>query len=200
MKKQVITIDFDVIMAPSIPFYNPMVPGMNWDEILTYPMAQNFQVDYNLYYKLTEYLTLVSKKITKDQIVFVTNHDQVNEYLDKNETYNIINIDHHHDLGYGDSAQDTATLNCSNWVKILKDNKQCVSYTWIHNENSELEIERENMYTDAILKDTDLQYLPTPDKLFIVVSPPWIPPYCMYLLDCWFVMLNALYNTDFKLY
>ena len=200
MKKQIITIDFEVIMAPSIIFYNPLVPHTEWDDILSYPMGQALQADYGLYYKLTEFLMYITKNLSASQIHFVTNHEQVVSFLDSNETYNIINIDHHHDMGYGNSRNPDADLNCSNWVKILMDKKQCVSYTWIRNENSETDPEIENIYHDKILREVDLYQLPVPEQLFIVVSPEWVPPQFTYLLDCWFVILNRLYDVNFTLH
>ena len=200
MKKQIITIDFDVIMAPSIIFYNPLVPHTEWDDILSYPMGQALQADYGLYYKLTEFLMYITKNLSANQIHFITNHEQVVNFLDSNETYNIINIDHHHDMGYGNSRNPDADLNCSNWVKILMDKEQCVSYTWIRNENSETDPEIENIYHNKILREVDLYQLPVPEQLFIVVSPEWVPPQFTYLLDCWFVILNRLYDVNFTLH
>jgi hypothetical protein len=37
--KKIVTIDFDVIMAPSISFYNSLVPQWEWETLLTYPTA-----------------------------------------------------------------------------------------------------------------------------------------------------------------
>lgn len=79
-------------------------------------------------------------------------------------------------MGYGNSRNPDADLNCSNWVKILMDKEQCVSYTWIRNENSETDPEIENIYHDKILREVDLYQLPVPEQLFIVVSPEWVPP------------------------
>lgn len=31
--KNIITIDFDIIMAPSISFYNELVPKTTWEEL-----------------------------------------------------------------------------------------------------------------------------------------------------------------------
>ena len=56
------------------------------------------------------------------------------------------------------------------------DKEQCVSYTWIRNENSETDPEIENIYHDKILREVDLYQLPVPEQLFIVVSPEWVPP------------------------
>ena len=56
------------------------------------------------------------------------------------------------------------------------DKKQCVSYTWIRNENSETDPEIENICHDKILREVDLYQLPVPEQLFIVVSPEWVPP------------------------
>ena len=196
--KKIVTIDFDVIMAPSISFYNGLVPQWDWDTLLTYPTAQLFEADFALYHHLTDYVGFLTEHLEANQITFVTDHHQVLDFLDDTEIYDVINIDHHHDLGYNKSAEKDAPLDCSNWVKVLSDNKQCSSYLWITNENAEYE---DNIICDTkILRETTLIDLDIPDQLFIVLSPPWVPPHYLYLVDCWMVMLNTIYKTKFELH
>ena len=51
--KNILTIDFDIIMAPCIELYNNMVPEMDWDIMTDFPQGQLFNADLNLYQFLT---------------------------------------------------------------------------------------------------------------------------------------------------
>ena len=200
------TIDFDIIMGPCILFYNHLVPQSKWEDLNTYEIANSLHADYGIYFKLTSYLCNLLKKLKSDQIVFVTGHDQVLNFIDKNEKYNIINIDHHHDLGYGNNAQKGYELNCANWVKHMMDNNQCSSYMWFRNQDSELtggvdQTDVTSLCTDILLTmDTNLDGLATPDLLCIVTSPQWVPPKFLYLLGCWLTMCESFYDHEFELH
>ena len=206
MNKTLVTIDFDIIMGPCILFYNHLVPQSKWEDLNTYEIANSLHADYGIYFKLTSYLCNLLKKLKSDQIVFVTGHDQVLNFIDKNEKYNIINIDHHHDLGYGNNAQKGHELNCANWVKYMMDNDQCSSYMWFRNQDSELtggvdQTDITHLCTDILLTmDTNLDGLATPDLLCIVTSPQWVPPKFLYLLDCWLTMCESFYGHEFELH
>lgn len=98
----VLTIDFDVIMWPSIELYNNMVDGTidNLIEIeKDIPLIQYANADLQTYYKLTNYLLKAKEK--KIQIEFIDTHEKILNYIKK--PCNLINIDHHHDLGYNDN-------------------------------------------------------------------------------------------------
>lgn len=206
MNKTLMTIDFDIIMGPCILFYNHLVPQSKWEDLNTYEIANSLHADYGIYFKLTSYLCNLLKKLKSDQIVFVTGHDQVLNFIDKNEKYNIINIDHHHDLGYGNNAQKGYELNCANWVKHMMDNNQCSSYMWVRNQDSDLiggvdQTDVTSLCTDILLTmDTNLDGLATPDLLCIVTSPQWVPPKFLYLLDCWLTMCESFYGHEFELH
>ena len=49
----VLTIDFDIIMAPSINLYNNMVPKEDWDDLERNPQINLSFADYQIYQKLT---------------------------------------------------------------------------------------------------------------------------------------------------
>ena len=206
MNKTLMTIDFDIIMGPCILFYNHLVPQSKWEDLSTYAVVNQFQPDYGIYFKLTSYLCSLLHKLEAKQIVFVTNHEQVLQFIEKDTKYNIINIDSHHDLGYGVNAKPEHELNCANWVKHMKDNNQCASYMWFRNADSDL-IGGENseditdQCTDILLTmDTNLDVLATPDLLCIVTSPSWVPPKLLYLLDCWLSICESFYGIEFELH
>lgn len=115
----ILTIDFDIIMGPSIDLYNARVPFTSWDNLTDNPYYQILTTDNIHYLRLTSLLIELIHFIPKEDIHFIESHDDICKYIV--EKSNIINIDHHHDLGYDDSI-DGKKLTCANWVKYL-DNK-----------------------------------------------------------------------------
>ena len=56
----VLSIDFDIIMAPSINLYNNMVPGIRWDDLLkNLPNLATTPADLNIYSSILRYLLKV---------------------------------------------------------------------------------------------------------------------------------------------
>lgn len=196
MEKTIFSIDFDIIMHPSVELYNNM-PG-EWEErIKRFPMLGNCLVDYNLYRKLTNLFIYLLNEIDKEKIYFITNHEEIVSYLNKKESYHIINIDHHHDWYYNpEDEEKIEKLNCGNWVKYINDNFDLKKYSWIKDYNS--------MFCDDILNNQKIEYFDIeeielenfyiPDYFFICLSPPWIPPYIKPLYDIW----NDLYLKENK--
>lgn len=206
MNKTLMTIDFDIIMGPCILFYNHLVPSSKWQDLNCYEVTNAFHADYGIYFKLTSYLCSLIKKLKAEQIVFVTKHEQVIDFIDKDTKYNIINIDSHHDLGYGENAKKDHELNCANWVKHMMNNDQCFSYMWLRGPDSDTKggedfTDITHLCTDIVLNmDTNLDILPTPDLLCIVISPEWVPPKFLYLLDCWLAICESFYGIEFELH
>lgn len=196
--KTILSVDFDIIMEPSIQFYNGMVPQLHWDIITKDNAYGNLLIgDYNTYAKITDYLLKLTKKLPKEKIHFIQTHETINKFLDKNEKYNVINIDHHHDRGYNDRVNPIKNqeLNCSNWVNFIQN---LTDYYWICNENSEILTDEVGYIRRTNIKDCDLNKLPTPDELFICFSMPWIPPNNQPLFYSWLDIFNAIYNTRFE--
>ena len=184
----ILSIDFDIIMAPVIEYYNNMVPMKNWDEICTEnpgmlcPKADLFH--YNLILKL------LNKLVNQDTSLYIAfNHKMIVDFIDDNDDIFLINIDHHHDLGYAeedDTKEGTLkNLNCGNWVKYLFDKSQLREYVWINNRNS-LDVTRElidNQVKNYNCKKINFENAEETilkfnyDKIFICLSPEWVPPY-----------------------
>ena len=56
----VLSIDFDIIMAPSINLYNNMVPGTQWDDLLkNLPNLATTPADLHIYSSILRYLLKV---------------------------------------------------------------------------------------------------------------------------------------------
>ena len=123
----IITIDFDIIMWPSIELYNHIIDGyIDKIQILEQeiPLLKYANADLELYKKLTEYL--VQKKKEKIPIEFIDSHEQVLNYIKTPSV--VINIDHHHDLGYNEFQWDDKEIVCGNWAYKGLKNGQITNY------------------------------------------------------------------------
>ena len=191
--KTILTIDFDIVMEPSIALYNDKVPGESWDSLLMYPQMQLLQMNSAHYAKLSVLLDVLNHK-ENIPIYFIDNHDRILTYLPKDEKINLINIDHHHDLGYPDNKQDNE-IHCANWVKKLYEQNRINEYTWINNAESTYpsDEEQELISYDISLEMYDINLMPLPDIVCICLSPQWVPPQYIPLFTAW-VHLTSLHH------
>lgn len=199
--KNIITIDFDIIMAPCIQLYNNMVPNFNWEQLRkTFPQMQLLNADLIHYQRLTKWLLKIIKEIPKENIIFIENHGAINKYLPK-EKVNIYNIDHHHDCGYGEKTKTREELNCGNWVYDIARHNFLNTYTWIKNVNSSQEKEKyEGLINHQFdLVNYELKNLPKPDLLILCLSEPWTPPEYRPLFYLWKELLEQYYQTNYTI-
>ena len=184
----VLSVDFDIIMAPSINLYNNMVPANHWDDLLkSLPNLTTTPADLNIYSKILRYLL---RTIDKTSSIFISySHSFIQDYLKNDTNLNITNIDHHHDIFYDikDKDKKLEECNCADWVKYFHDQGQLKNYTWVHNDNScDPNFEVNFKYNKIPFKE--FKFTDSYDKYFICLSPEWVPPYyhsLFYtLLDC----------------
>ncbi|MBO7079355.1 MAG: hypothetical protein J6W64_06050 [Bacilli bacterium] len=198
----VVTIDFDIIMAPSINLYNSIVPASTWNDLEKNPYFKLLKIDAIHYQKIFNYIFYCIQYLPKENIHFIEDHGQAVRYI--NKKCDLINIDHHHDLGYGEDIEKQECPTCANWVYYLEKNNLLNTYTWIHNDNSE-EIppdrkEKMNFYIySPNLYNFDLENLEVPDELIICLSEPWTPPYIRPLFYTIIDICNKYYNTHFTI-
>ena len=202
--KKILTIDFDIIMAPSIELYNEKVPSNSWENLLQDPYMKLLIADMTHYQRLTNYIIDILPYLKQNQIHFINSHENVAKYIDDNEIYDIINIDHHHDIGYSseDLDGDCKELNCANWVKYLWERRKINSYYWIHNKNSKIfNEEYQNKFPELIngtnFEDYILSKDLIPDELIICFSRPWVPNNYQSLYYLWMDIVNKYYGTHF---
>lgn len=198
--KQIVSIDFDIIMAPSIFLYNDKVPALSWDDLLKDPYMELLTIDSEHYSRIFKYIIHCSQFLSKEQIHFIEDHGQAVRYI--TEPCDLINIDHHHDLGYEDlnSQKDSTEFpTCANWVRYLQQQSFVHNYMWINNANS---MSKESMpfwTTTKDFRDVSIEDLPIPDELIICLSEPWVPytyrPLFYTLMD----YCNDKYNTHFEI-
>lgn len=184
-------------MAPCINLYNNQVnDNTNWENWDENAGGRILLPDYEKYAQLCIVLgDIVSTLSNSNDLYMCDTHAEIGEcvraWVPTGSTFNICNVDHHHDWGYGDYDQGwerlTEGCGCGNWAAYLKRiyGDKFLSYVWVHNSNSDVGIfdyvqEQLPVYrhfTTDISEINNLQF----DKVFICCSSPWIPTDCKYL-------------------
>ena len=200
----VLSIDFDIIMAPTIEYYNHMVPSRKWEDIqMENPYMYNPKADLSHYNYL---LCLLDKVITKETDIYVAyNHKMIIDFLSNTNDVNIINIDHHHDLSY--CLDKDNKDNCANWAERLFKNGKMKNYIWAKNINSQLPIddiqEKLKSYNYIIADFNELKGRIINmkfDKVFLCMSPEWVPPYYQQLFYGILDLLNQKLNCHLEIH
>lgn len=199
----IVTIDFDIIMSPSINFYNDIISEGDGLDDSTYPIVNTFPADLNRYEYLTRFIC-AARESAKDNIYFISTHQNIEKYLKnlpKDEEYHLYNIDHHHDVGYDINFKiPLMSAGVGDWVKYCKDNKYIQKYTWIKNDNSN-EIENgAKKYIDEIIdinKINLMKLVKETDILIICGSLEWVPPIYHPLFSTWQTILEEIDHKDY---
>ena len=193
----VVSIDFDIIMAPSIELYKSFEQPKLYEDYYT----NLFNADLIIYNKLTNWLLDNIPNLNKNDIYFIESHEQIIDVLPKDNNICLINIDHHHDLGYGPPEEldkDNLPLNCGNWGLYLLKNNLINDYTWIKNGNSIKSFYNKYYYNQKYFYDLDLSRL-KPDKIIICLSTPWVPERYHTLFNLWIDIASKLKDTNYYL-
>lgn len=182
---KILSIDFDIIMAPSINLYNDKVPQTDWTSLEEIPYYKLCTFDTIHYKRLTKYLIHQFRKKDKEQLYFFENHAMVAKLIENSsKKINLVNIDHHHDIEYANGPKANEHLTCANWVNYLYNINKIESYIWVNNPNSSsCEIEYSN-FKSINFKDYKLEEEEF-DIICLVLSEPWIPPYLRNLYFLW---------------
>lgn len=202
----IVTIDFDVIMGPSIGLYNNLIDDKTRFTDLSneYPFLKGAEADLFIYEYLTRYCINV---IGKKKVHFIKSHEQVVPLLNSIRDGNLINIDHHHDLGY--DIEDwrkpiVGQANCGNWVKKLYDLNVINHYTWYSNPQSdELPDEALDIYKSVEKKDISelniKELAEQTDMLIICQSFEWVPPLYQPLYWTWVGLYEEITGSSYAL-
>lgn len=206
----VVTIDFDIIMKPSISFYNDMVDVENplKDYVEEFSYLTNIPADLYIYDFISRYITKSMVGGCRN-VYFINSHESavdIIEKLPKDEEIHLYNIDHHHDLGYDMDDKDwimpARKSDVGNWVKYCKDRRYIADYTWIHNDNSDPYPEEAKKYVknDFDLKEVNLEDKDfIPDVLIICASFEWIPPVYQPLYLTWNSICSEIAGEEYPL-
>ena len=187
----IVSIDFDIIMAPSIEFYNNILHKNK--KIFDEPLMQVCNADLIHYTRLTKWITKKARALNSENIVFIESHEQILNYINQDDT--LINIDHHHDLGY---TTEDKNINCGNWANYLLKNNIIKEYIWINNHNSTPAVYTESKYKIRDFKSYDLSEI-HPDKIIICYSSQWIPPQYRPLFYLWIDLISQIHNTKYEI-
>ena len=202
--KRIITIDFDVIMSPSITLYNDMIGPQQWEQtFMNDPQLALSRGDYARYAQLTAWLMIIAKELQPSAIHFIHSHDHIMKYIPKdNEELTIVNIDHHHDISYNDkdSNEMIEVLTCGNWIKYISENRKLARYIWINNSNSTPphEATKNLISMNCLLQNYNLNNLTAPDVLVLCLSDEWVPPPIRPLFFLWMHLLGEYYDCNFE--
>lgn len=206
----ILSIDLDYILAPCINLYNDFVFASNppqkiWDNLNSLRNIDSHisYDDENLKFIFDVFTFALFNLKDKNNVTFATNHDAIlfdlaSKKYEKN-TFNIFNIDHHHDIFYNENGRkeidDYDNAGVSNWVWYLDKHKKIENYSWICNPNSlfpQCEIKsigKMNGCTkDKIPQIFDVKKW---DYIFICNSPHWFPR----KYDVFFNMLIDIYKN-----
>lgn len=158
----------------------------------------------------------LSSITTNSKVVFGIHHDSILSYIPKDtKSINLLNVDHHHDLGYNElqEVQASSYQVCteSNWVAILADKLD--TYTWVRNKGSESRFNEENFpYKFKFEQVVNTEALDTSnvswDLIYVCLSPNYLYDkhwvYFYLLLDIYetlsghnVVVDKSRYNTKF---
>lgn len=208
----VLTIDFDILMWPSIERYGHMLDNKNPRELLM--KYQNdwhwLEMDLELYAQLTQLLLhFLGLHHESDDIFFIMEHHEIIPILESfNESIYLINMDHHHDVVYEDKDLDTNNyLNCGNWVLYAREHGILDHYVWINDPNSEyhfIENNKQEILDNVIqeqfeFEQYDLKQLPYyVDKIVFCYSKPWIFDYYHPLWYSWMNMASLINNFKYE--
>lgn len=199
---KIVTIDFDIIMTQSISLYNNTVPSTTWDTLLKDPIMNLLPFNSNIYSMLTLWLQYIYQFLKAEQIYFIESHETVAKIIQEESLENIelINIDHHHDLGYSADFNNDKKMHCGNWVKKLFDEKRIKEYIWIKNDYSLPPKNCNIEYIEYDINDIVLTDICDDcDKIFICLSSAWIPPYYVSLFTTWIGLYELYYQKEVTL-
>jgi hypothetical protein len=189
----IVSIDFDIIMAPSIELYNSFERPPFYENYYT----NLFNADLSIYSKITDWLVKWIPTLNSSDINFIESHEQIIDFIPKNESVSLFNIDHHHDLGYGPPEKlenSSLILDCGNWGLYSLKSNLIQDYTWIKNNNSRRTNYNKYQFNSKNFSDFNLDEL-KPDKIIICLSAPWVPQQYHTLFNLWIKLAGRLHDT-----
>lgn len=207
----VVSIDFDIIMAPDINLYNnlvsPSVDGVRDISKLAedYPMLKGCRADLGHYQRIVEILMNVIYGMKAEDIRISFSHEDIKNVLNGLSDVTVYTIDHHHDLGYPNFSdkEENISCTCANWGDFYLKNGTIKKLVWLKNNNSEIhqEYECDDRVEHINFGDFNFQQNSVHfDKLFMCLSPEWVPemyhPLFYTLLD----MINNQKNCHLEIY
>lgn len=207
----VLSIDFDIIMAPDINLYNGLVgPSENGEREISklindYPMLGGCRADLGHYQRIVNLLMSIIEHLKVEDIRISYNHEDIKNVLNTISDVTVYTIDHHHDLGYPnpDQKQEDIPCTCANWGDFYFKNGTISKFVWLKNSNSDIHPDYINDDRTEFFDFGEFDFDKNPihfDKLFICLSPEWVPemyhPLFYTILD----MINRQKNCHLEIF
>lgn len=180
----ILSVDFDWIMEPSINIYNNQIDELKAiDQLLEENSGIIIKADNKKFYTLFTLISIICNEIDDPNHIIITDNHQeivnaINTQWDIQDKYTLYNIDHHHDCGYGAQTLkdiEAQKIQCGNWVHWIKNINK---YIWINNKNSEVNLASEILnaipnyqmsYDINLIRNVKFDYF------FMCLSPGWTP-------------------------
>lgn len=190
--KKVLTIDFDIFLRESINLYNDADESAT-EYLGKFPFLPILPFDFELYKNITKFLLSFQKK----QIVFMDSHDEFVNLTRNEGPFELINIDFHHDLGYGERIRwniPIKILDEGNWVKKLWDLARINKYIWINDYKSDpLPYKAKKFLTEQhFIDEYNLDTLLDCDMIYLSFSQDYVPDTYFPLFEIW----RDLFGTE----
>lgn len=184
--KNILSIDFDKFLTKEVKWkteqQNKVKNHFNW---LKDYAKNNEYLDIDVkHQEIIDVLKTLLKLPQNTTVLIADTHANIvpmfrsitKDFYEKDVTYNIYNVDHHHDIFYTNIAgTEERDFHCANWVSYLHNHDKLNNYTWICNEDSKqykgkLKLDSFNVTSDlSTISDLDF------DAVFVCVSSSWIP-------------------------
>lgn len=172
-------------MSPDIAVYNGLIATAkhhHFESLLPkHPVLNNINADMETYHKIGSYLVHLRKEMPGYKFIFFESHYMILKHIEGKDNV-VINIDHHHDLGYGQRQGIMDVDNCANWAFSGLKSKLISKYIWIKNRTSDegtIHSKKLDTYFDIdysnYIDDFNLYNLPKSDKVIVCLSSPWVP-------------------------
>ena len=196
MKKTitVLSVDYDYFIDVNENRRQLMFP-QGADELTPEELKERWGECYNKYPRLKRVLTHLTKlyqfshylynqpEIDKDRVMTTTSHKYAKDFIDKNVPKDadlvIYNIDHHHDY-YHYHTKDNP-CNCSNWLRLVLEERPNTKVVWICNNSSDTKTLEGEVPFEVTRSLGDLPE--SFDLLFMCSSPEWTPPHLLEHFD-----------------
>lgn len=205
--KKILSIDFDIIMYPCIKLYERQTSGDANPVSLWSHLNHEFNIDSFVRYD-AQVLKNIAKLIQNNvkngaKLYNIDEHHGIVHELKgqenyNDETYELTNIDFHHDLWYSDNdkidAADFDTYRCNNWIGYLYLQKKLDNLVWVKAPNSEMPvIESEEVIINEIKTLGAISELATDfDEIYFCFSPQWVPHQYRHIFD----LITSLIKED----
>ena len=196
--KRILSIDFDYFIDTDLDTRNLKFPDGE-DEMPKEELENLWNYFYNKYPEIADigvikpFFTFCEDltNLHRGAVYVAESHKEIARFFPVLETekhLEVVNIDFHHDNYAG-----RGKIDCSNWVRHLKDLIPNAHIKWIRREDSETA----SLFGDFPYEHTeDLTLEGQFDYIFVCFSPEWTPPHLRTYYDALIISLRHLLHLS----